>query len=278
MSGKPRGCVGKPKQDPDWRAESTEGHLLPQSWVAAGVCGQELKTVPFTNCYSKTKKRKKRLWNKNCFDRLCVSAHSGLVYAEFRSVPRNSNSLSLPVFSLVLILCSLHVKTQVSYTLCFAVCFCARAKPANQSQLKKRNRKGKYRCFLKMCRSSTEITKKPWRVQPGPVTSKSLWGQSRCTPSFADPPPAATRQLSHVCLMSCASFTLLFLAVSCIPSCENTVSSSLLSLRWFSGVHRLVFRFEWEFSIRSERSFKKEEFKMKILFHFKIMCRFSKFI
>lgn len=66
MSGKPRGCVGKPKQDPDWRVESTEGHLLPQSWVAAAVCGQGLKTVPLTNCYSKTKKEKtleqKLLW------------------------------------------------------------------------------------------------------------------------------------------------------------------------------------------------------------------------
>lgn len=46
-------------------------------------------------------------------------------------------------FALVLILWSLHVKTQVSYTLCFAVAFCAQgggagvgggAKPANESQ------------------------------------------------------------------------------------------------------------------------------------------------
>lgn len=58
MSGKPRGSVGKPKQDPDWRAESTEGHLLPQSRVAVAVCGHGLKTEPFTNCYSKTKTEK----------------------------------------------------------------------------------------------------------------------------------------------------------------------------------------------------------------------------
>lgn len=56
-------------------------------------------------------------------------------------------------------LCMWRLKCRTHYACC---CFCARAKPDNESQLKKRKRK--YRCFLKMYRSSTEITKKPWWV------------------------------------------------------------------------------------------------------------------
>lgn len=45
---------------------------------------------------NKTKQNRKRLWNKNCFDRLCFSAHSGPVYSE--ASRGYSNSSSLPVF------------------------------------------------------------------------------------------------------------------------------------------------------------------------------------
>lgn len=158
MSGKPRGRVGKPKQDPDWRAESTEGHLLPQSRVVAAICGHGLKTEPFTNCYSKTKKEKtleqKLLW----LSLFLCSLRPGL--CRIQKCPREFESLELASFALVLILCSLHVKTQKCRTHYACCCCCARAKPANESQLKKRNRKRKYRCFLKMYRLSTEITKK----------------------------------------------------------------------------------------------------------------------
>lgn len=56
VSGEPRGRVGEPKQDPDRGAEGSERPLLPQGRVAAG---------------SNAEKRLQR----NCFDRLCLSAH-----------------------------------------------------------------------------------------------------------------------------------------------------------------------------------------------------------
>lgn len=123
MSGKPRGRVGKPKQDPDWRAESAEGHLLPQSRVAAAVCGHGPKDSAVYKLLQQNRKRK-RLWNKNCFDCLCFSAHSGLVHAEFRSVPGNSNSLSLPVSLLFLscALCMWRLKCRTHYACCCFLC------------------------------------------------------------------------------------------------------------------------------------------------------------
>lgn len=56
MSGKPCSRAGKPKQDTDWRAESSEGHLLPQSRVAAAASA--LKTVHRLLQHIKTNKKK----------------------------------------------------------------------------------------------------------------------------------------------------------------------------------------------------------------------------
>lgn len=202
MSGKPRGCVGKPKQDPDWRAESTEGHLLPQSWVAAAVRGHRLKTVPFTNCYSKTTTTKeKTLEQKLLWPSLFLcSLRPGVRWIQ--KCPGNSNSSSLPVSLLFLscALCMWRLKCCTHYACC---CCCAWAKPANESQLKKRNRKRKYRCFLKMHRSSTEITKKNLggsarsRYQQVSLRSDEVHKKK----AYVDPPPAATRQLNPVYLI-----------------------------------------------------------------------------
>lgn len=120
MFGKPCGCVGKPKQDPDWRAESTEGHLLPQSWVVVAVCGLNREAV--TNCYNKIKKRE-RLRNKNCFDRLCFSAHSGLVLRRIRSVPVNFEQLEFASFALVLVVFACE-DSSVLHTLCLLLLLC----------------------------------------------------------------------------------------------------------------------------------------------------------
>lgn len=78
MSGKPCGCVGKPKQDLDWRAKSTKGHLLPQSWVAVAVCGHGLKTVykllQQNKTKQKTKKEKKKKEEKTLEQKLLSSS------------------------------------------------------------------------------------------------------------------------------------------------------------------------------------------------------------
>ena len=245
MSGKPRGCVGKPKQDPDWRAESTEGHLLPQSWVAAAVCGHGLKTAPLTDCYSKTKQNKKntkqkRLWNKNCFDRLCFSAHSGLVYSE--ASRGYSNSSSLPVLLLFLScgLCMWRLKCRTHYALLLLYVhgdgFGEGGGNASQWEpaWSRGNRKRKYRCFLKMCRSSAEImTNKPGQVSRVSLTSKFLWGQTRCTQSSRRS-TTSCNQATQPCLPDnvirrhVRRPVFLFLVVSCIPSCENTITEKYL--------------------------------------------------
>lgn len=72
--------------------------------------------------------------------------------------------------------------------------------------------------------------------RPGLATSKFLWGQMRCTWSYADRPPAATRQLNRIYLiMSSVSFPLMFLVMSCIPSCGN-----IFTVKWFLQFFSLV--------------------------------------
>lgn len=161
MSGEPRGCFGKPKQDADRRAEGTEGHLLPQSRVAAAVCGRGPETAPFTNCYSKTRK------TKDSGTKSALTVVSPLTQAQFTpksDVPRGfqiARARQIRSRSyLVLFAC----KDSSVITLLAA----AGAKPP-----KKGNRKRIYRCFLKMFSSSTEIVKKNWQAQPGLPASTS---------------------------------------------------------------------------------------------------------
>lgn len=204
MSGKPCGCVGKPKQDLDWRAKSTKGHLLPQSWVAVAVCGHGLKTVykllqqNKTKQNKKPKKKKKERRKDSGTKTTFIVFYSLLTQAwftpNFRSVVGKSNSLSLPV-SLLFLSCALCMWRLKCRTHCVCCCCCARARLTNESQLMKRNRKRKYRCFLKMFRSFMAITKNPSRGQPGPATSMFLWGQTSC---YAD--PSALRQGNSKCV------------------------------------------------------------------------------
>lgn len=107
MSGKPRSRAGKPKQDTDRGAESTERHILPQSRVAAAAGA--LKTV---QKLLQLKKKKKTPEQKiDCFNCSCFFAHSGLTYAKITKCCGGSRQLELASFALVLNLCSLHVKT-----------------------------------------------------------------------------------------------------------------------------------------------------------------------
>lgn len=186
-------------------------------------------------------KKEKTLEQKLLWPSLCLcSLRPGLRWIQKCS--GEYEQLELASFALVLILCSLHVKNQVSYTLCLLFAFVhGRSQPMRANW-----RRGTGR-GIKVLPENVPLKyrdyEKAFAGQPGPATSKFLWGQMRCTQSYADPPPAATRQLNHVYLMSSASFKLLFLAVSCIPSCENTISYSILSLKWFPEFNQLVFRF-----------------------------------
>ena len=125
-----------------------------------------------------------------------------------------SNSSSLPVFALVLILWSLHVKTQVSYTLCFAVAFCAqgagRGGLGGQSQpmrasLKKREQEEEIQVLPEnVSLQRRDNDEKPLgRSAGGSLTSKvSLRSDEVQREAPADPPPAATRQLNRVYLIT----------------------------------------------------------------------------
>lgn len=251
MSGKPRGCVGKPKQDPDWRAESTEGHLLPQSWVAAAVlwsrAGDGAVYRLLQQNVKKTKQNKtkqKRLWNKNCFDRLCFSAHSGPVYSE---APRGySNSSSLPVFRsrsyLVVFACEDSSVVHTMLCCCF-LCTGGRgggwggAKPANESQREEEGTgRGNTGASWKCVAPAQEImTKNP----PPRQVSRGLANQQ----SFSEVRRGATRS-SRRSTTSCNQATqpclpdsviapctpprfFSFSVVSCIPSCENTIKGEI---------------------------------------------------
>lgn len=160
----------------------------------------------FTNFYSKIRqnktknqKRKKKERRKDSGTKTTfIVFYSLLTQAwftpNFRSVVGKSNSLSLPV-SLLFLSCALCMWRLKCRTHCVCCCCCARARLTNESQLMKRNRKRKYRCFLKMFRSFMAITKNPSRGQPGPATSMFLWGQTSC---YAD--PSALRQGNSKCV------------------------------------------------------------------------------
>ncbi len=218
MSGKPRGCVGKPKQDPDWRAESTEGHLLPQSRVAAAVCGHGLKTVPFTNCYRKTKKEKtleqKLLW----LSLFLCSLRPGLRWIQ--KCPGEFEQLELASFALVLILCSLHVKTQVSYTLCLLLLLCTgeasqweiaeEGEQEEEIQVLPENVPLMYRDCEKNLAGSARSRYQQVSLRSDEVHTKRRWSTTSCN------------KATQPCLPDNV------ICVSCIPSCENTVKEKYL--------------------------------------------------
>lgn len=198
--------------------------------------------------------KKKRLRNKNCFDRIRFSAHSGLVFcAEFRSVPVKFEQLELASFALVLILWSLHVKTQVSYTPCLLLLLCtgvaSQWAPAEDEEQEEEMQVLPENVPLK-CRvheKNTHKKKNPLAGQSGLTTSKFLWGQTRCTQSYAGPTGSATRQLNRVYLIkSSGSFTLPFLVVSCIPPCENTIKYLQTFCQWNDFLDFIsLYRSEW---------------------------------
>lgn len=227
MSGKPCGRAGKPKQDPDRGAEGAEGHLLPQSWVVAAVRSHGLKTAPFTNCYSKNKKEKtleqKVLWLSLCH--LLTQAW----FTPNSEASQGSGQLELFQFCscsyLVLFACE---DLNVVHTM-LAVAVVHRAKPANDSQLKKRNRKRNYRCFLNMHHSNTEITKKKILGRSARALHQQVSMRSgevheklrRSTSSFNQETPMCLPE--HVICVINASV----LVISCIPSCKITLSRNL---------------------------------------------------
>lgn len=203
MSGKPCGCVGKPKQDPDWRAESTEGHLLPQSWVVAAVCGHGLKTVPVTNCYNKIKKRDSgtktaltvfvSLLTQAWFLRriqVCPSEIWTARACQFRSCSY-----------LVIFACE---DSSVVHTM-LALAFVHRhSQPMSASRrggTGRGNAGASWECTAQVQSLRTKKQKKTLAGQPGLTTSKFLWGQTRCTQSYAGPTGSATRQLNRVYLI-----------------------------------------------------------------------------
>lgn len=126
MSGKPCGCVGKPKQDPDWRAESTEGHLLPQSWVVAAVCGHGLKTVPVTNSYNKIFKKETPETKTALTVFVSLLTQAGFFAQNSEVSQWNLNSSSLPV-SLLFLSCGRCMWRLKCRTHCACCCFCALA-------------------------------------------------------------------------------------------------------------------------------------------------------
>lgn len=167
MSGKPRGCVGKPKQDPDWRAESTEGHLLPQSWVAAAVLwsragdGAVYRLLQQNVKKTKQNKTEKTLEQKLLRPSLFLcSLRPGLLW----SVPGIFEQLELASFSLSFLSCGLCMwrlkcRTHYALLLLFVHRGAGRGLGGGKASQwepawRRGNRKRKYRCFLKMCRSS----------------------------------------------------------------------------------------------------------------------------
>lgn len=239
MSGKSCGSVGKPKQDPDWRAESTKRHLLPQSRVAAAVCGQELKTVPFTNCYSKTRLA------KNSGTKTALNVFVSLLTQAWFTLNSEVNldiqtAWACQFRSCCYLLCALcmwRLKCRTHYACC---CFCARQwEPAEEEeeeiQVLPENVPLKYRDYEKTLVG-----------QPGLATSKFLWGQTRCTQCYSDPPAAATTQLSHVylichlCHLRCRSW--LFPAFLYLKTqLRRNILKSILSVKWSPVFHQLVF-------------------------------------
>lgn len=276
MSGKPRGCVGKPKQDPDWRAESTEGHLLPQSWVAAAVLWSRAEDGAVYRLLQQNVKKKqqnktkqKRLWNKNCIDRLCFSAHSGPVYSE--ASRGYSNSSSLPVFRsrsyLVVFACEDSSVVHTMLCCCF-LCTGGRgggwggAKPANESQREEEGTgRGNTGASWKCVAPAQEImTKTPplGRSAGGSLTSKvSLRSDEVQREAPADPPPAATRQLNRVYLIASLRhvrrpvFFFLFRSFHAFLRAKTQLKEKspiiikVSSVKWFPGIHQLFFCFQF---------------------------------
>lgn len=251
MSGKPRGCVGKPKQDPDWRAESTEGHLLPQSWVAAAVLWSRAEDGAVYRLLQQNVKKKqqnktkqKRLWNKNCFDRLCFSAHSGPVYSE--ASRGYSNSSSLPVFRsrsyLVVFACE---DSSVVHTMLCCCFLCTGGRGGGwgggkasqwEPAWRRGNRKRKYRCFLKMCRSSArdyDENPPPRQVSRGLANQQSFSEVRRGATRSSRRSTTSCNQATQPCLPDnviapCTPPRFFsFSVVSCIPSCENTIKGEI---------------------------------------------------
>lgn len=204
----------------------------------------------FTNFYSKIRqnktknqKRKKKERRKDSGTKTTfIVFYSLLTQAwftpNFRSVVGKSNSLSLPV-SLLFLSCALCMWRLKCRTHCVCCCCCARARLTNESQLMKRNRKRKYRCFLKMFRSFMAITKNPSRGQPGPATSMFLWGQTSC---YAD--PSALRQGNSKCV-----YLIICYLCFCFWSLHSFMRlkkkkkedlSSILSVKWIFVIVSLL--------------------------------------
>lgn len=98
VSGEPRGRVGEPEQDPDRRAESPEGPLLPQGRVAVAAVGwRSSGSGSSAGRDSRTK-----------------TALTAFVFLAQSSESKTAEAL-------VRIASSLHVETQVSYALCLRV-------------------------------------------------------------------------------------------------------------------------------------------------------------
>lgn len=249
MSGKPRGCVGKPKQDPDWRAESTEGHLLPQSWVAAAVLwsragdGAVYRLLQQNVKKTKQNKTEKTLEQKLLRPSLFLcSLRPGLLW----SVPGIFEQLELASFSLSFLSCGLCMwrlkcRTHYALLLLFVHRGAGRGLGGGKASQwepawRRGNRKRKYRCFLKMCRSSArDYDEKP----PPRQVSRGLANQQ----SFSEVRRGATRS-SRRSTTSCNQATqpclpdsviapctpprfFSFSVVSCIPSCENTIKGEI---------------------------------------------------
>lgn len=204
----------------------------------------------FTNFYSKirqnktkqkTQKRKKKERRKDSGTKTTfIVFYSLLTQAwftpNFRRVVGKSNSLSLPV-SLLFLSCALCMWRLKCRTHCVCCCCCAQVRLTNESQLKKRNRKRKYRCFLKMCRSFMAISKNPSRGQPGPATSMFLWGQTSC---YAD--PSALRQGNSKCV-----YLIMCYLCFCFRSLHSFMwlkkkkdLSSILSVKWIFVIVSLL--------------------------------------
>lgn len=230
MSGKPRGCVGKPKQDPDWRAESTEGHLLPQSWVAAAVLWSRAEDGAVYRLLQQNVKKKTK---QNKTEKDSGTKTASTVFVSLLTQAR---------FTCGLCMWRLKCRTHYALLLLFVHRGAGRGLGGGKASQwepawRRGNRKRKYRCFLKMCRSSArdyDENPPPRQVSRGLANQQSFSEVRRGATRSSRRSTTSCNQATQPCLPDnviapCTPprFFFSFSVVSCIPSCENTIKGEI---------------------------------------------------
>lgn len=182
----------------------------------------------FTNCCSIIKKKKKKQTSEQKL--LWSSLFLCSLRPDLRQIWKcrgKFKQLELASFALVLILCSLHVKTQVLYTLRLPLLPRTGGEASQWKPVKEEEQEEEVQVLPEKCRlASMKKTQK--EEQEEGKEGLAMAGNQQVSPrseeSHTDPPPAATSQLKP-CLpdkVTCVSFTLVFLVVA-FPSCKSTL-------------------------------------------------------